>query len=296
MENAVQEANAAILEGNKSADWLFKSDQVRLYTVTPFRESGYGVPSFGSRVFTANRPLWSLCHEIGQIQLRVMNDVDARRLAYPSINTVMRLGKALNRAFAVLGGRAKDSEDLRIDGGKGSPVPLAWLMHPVPYFNGDLVRNNWLTQYNELCMFALANAMQHNDNEMALTITRECANAVLIYFQEMKFLVGGELLGMSQEVLKAQGFVFNSEAYAGYEDIASRTLSLEDIDAGTDARVGFTESDLKPLLTGIPSNLIIPNLSLFPVGAYDNLTDAATLQGTGIIDEKPEGEAIQPIV
>lgn len=266
--NPISAANEKI--ASTAPDWFFKTDQVRLYTITPFKEAGFGVPSFGSRCFTANRPLWSLAHEIGQIQLLVMSNVDARRSAYPSLNTVMRICKAINRVFTVLLGRMKTSADLRLDEGKGSPVPLAWLMHPVPYFNGDFVRNAWLQQYNELTMIALANLMQHNDNELSLTITAECAQALLNYFQEIKFLIGGELLGMTKATLTPQTYVFDDASFAGYATIASRVTSLEVVDAGTDARAGFTENDLKPLFTGIPSDLILPNLGLFPVVPTDN--------------------------
>lgn len=267
-QTATQIANQEIAAN--AEEWFFRTDQVRLYTVTPFQEAGFGVPSFGTRVFTANRPLYSLASEIGKTQLDVMCNVDARRMAYPSPNTVRKIGKAINRAFSVLLGREKSSDDLRLDGGKGSPMPLPWLMHPVPYFNGDFVRNNWLAQYNELTMFALANLMQHNDNELALTITTECSQQVLAYFQEIKYLLGGELLGLSKTVLQDRTFQFTEESYAGYATIAERTMSYENIDVGVDARAGFTEWDLRKLLQGIPSNLILPNLGLYPIGPHDS--------------------------
>lgn len=280
-------------------EWFFRTDQVRIYTVSPFKEAGFGVPSFGTRVFTANRPLYSLASEIGKTQLVVMCDVDARRMGYPSMNTIQRIGKALNRAFSVLLGREKSSEELRLDGGKGSPMPLPWLMHPVPYFNGDFVRNAWLSQYNELTMFALANLMQHNDNELALTITTECAQQVLNYFQEIKFLLGGELLGISRETLAPREFQFNEAAYAGYADIAQRTMSFENIDSGVDARAGFTEWDLRPLLQGIPSNLILPNLGLYPIGPHDSYSEPTGNLGIDDVAAQATqapGEAIKPVV
>lgn len=70
------------------------------------------------------------------------------------------------------------------------------MIHPVPYFNVDqpLVRNRWLREYNQLTMIALANAMQHSDNNIPLTITSEFAAAVWQYFKRLQVLIATELL------------------------------------------------------------------------------------------------------
>lgn len=275
----------------------FGSDQVLLYNVEPWNKLGFGVANFGRIVQTVNQPMHALADEIGKLQLFVMTRIDASREQYPSRNTVERLGKMLNRVFRVLNGRQKSAATLRVEEGHGTPAAQPWTLHPVPYFTGPIVRNPWLKQYNQLTMLALTNIYQHTDNNLALTITQEMASDILLYFQEMKLLLGMELLNIPAAELSATAFEFTDAHYAAYKP-EQAIVRIEAIDTPGDVASRFTEEDLQPLLRGIPSSLIIPNLAKYPVGPLDNTFKGAkgepTKDPAAVGTEG--GEAVKPIV
>ncbi len=278
----------------------FGTDQVLLYNVPPWNDLGFGVPNFGKQLMTVNQPMQSLHDEMGQLQLSIMSHVDATRRQYPSMNTIQRLGKMLNRAFSVLGGRKKLSNELRTEEMHGSPTPMPWQMHPVPFFPGPIVRNGWLSQYNRLCMLALTNIMQHSDNNLSLTVTQEMAADVLQYFQEIKLLLGMELLQIPKETLLPEEFRFGPEHYAAYKP-EEVTIRVESLDNAGDVSARYTEEDLAPLLTGIPSNLIVPLLAKYPVAPVDTGYAGAPGEpmepGTGTLGVNGgTGTAVQPII
>jgi len=253
----------------------FGTDQVLAYNVQPWVKLGFGVPNFSENHSTVNKPIWRLADEIGKLQLFIMTHVDAARTRPPSRNTIERLGKMMNRINSVLLGRGRNYNELRLEEGHGAPSPAPWNIHPVPYFQSEIVRNHWLQEYNELTMMALTNIYQHSDNNLALTITQELASDVWSYFREVKMLLGRELIGISSEsgltedLLKAEDFQFQPQHYAAYHP-ERVTVRIESLDGPGEITARFTEDDLRPFLIGIPANLIIPNLAKYPIGPVDD--------------------------
>lgn len=268
------------------AGTLFGSDRTLLYNVTPWNKFGFGVPNFGDNIGTRSTPIHGLVDEIGQAQLFIMSHIDAQRKQPPSRNTIERLGKLVNRVQSVLVGRMKDYKDMRIEEGHASAEPSIWLIHPVPFFDSSIVRNRWLKEYNRLTMIALTNSMQHSDNNLALTITSTFARQIWQYFAEIKLLMGSELLKVDLAALKDDAFIFTKEHYDLYDPEAV-TLNIEALDSPGQIFSTLTEDDLRPLLNGIPANLIAPNLVQYPVGPLpdssglsgEDLTPAASLVG-----------------
>ena len=125
----------------------FGTDQVLLYDVDPWGKLGFGVPSFGDNLRTQNLPWWRLAREIAQTQLGVMCHVDAMREQYPSINTLQRIGKILNRIKTVLLNRARSANELRLEPGHSTPTPYVWVVCPVPFSLAALfrTRTSWNT-------------------------------------------------------------------------------------------------------------------------------------------------------
>lgn len=276
----------------------FGTDQVLLYNVEPWSQLGFGVANFGDNPFTQNAPLHGLADEIGVVQLFVMTHIDATRRQYPSRNTVERLGKILNRIQSVLVNRSKAANTMRLEGGHGAPTAIPWTIHPVPYFQGPIVNNRWLREYNNLTMIALTNIYQHSDNNLELTITEELAGDVWAYFREIRRLLAGELLGLLPAVYDTDTFKFLPEHYAAYKP-QEQIVRIEAIDDPGKVRERFTEDDLQVFLRGIPANIIIPNLAKYPVTKWDNFggapgadqTPSNPTQGTS-----GNNNALQPIV
>lgn len=276
---------------------MFGTDQVLLYNVKPWNELGFGVANFGDNPFTQNAPLHGLADEIGVVQLYVMTHIDAARRQYPSRNTIERLGKILNRIQSVLINRSKSANSMRLEGGHGVPSAMPWNVHPVPYFQGPIVNNRWLREYNNLTMIALTNIYQHSDNNLELTITEELAGDIWAYFAEIRRLVAGELLGLAPAVYGKDDFRFGPEHYEAYrpQDLIVRVESIDDPGR---VRERFTEDDISPFLRGIPANMIVPNLAKYPTTQFDSFTGATgaeeiTKPAVGTTGDQP---ALKPIV
>jgi len=250
-------------------DRPFGSDRPLLYDVDPWNKLGFAVPNFRNVLNTANLSIWRLADEIGKAQLRICTHIDAQRTQYPSINTVQRIGKVLNRIKSVLSTRQKTSIDPRVEEEHARSDGKPWNLHPVPFFTSDYMQNGWIQEYNRLTMIGLTNIYQHSDNNMALTITEEFASHVWQYFREISILVGTELLGLPQATVVADAFMFDDAAYAGYETIADRTLSFEPLDSPGPVMSTADELDLHPFFVGIPANLALTRLSEYPVGPGD---------------------------
>lgn len=274
----------------------FGTDQVLLYDVDPWGKLGFGVPNFGDNMRTQNMPWWRLATEIGKTQLGIMTHIDAKREQYISMNTIQRLAKILNRIKTVLLNRSTPANVLRLEPGHSTPTPFVWLIHPVPYFPGNVVKNSFLMEYNALCMVALTNIYQHSDNNVALEITAEGSSDVWQYFRRVVSLVAGELLLIPRSEYSKDEFLFTEAHYAGYNPAAfmPRNESLA-TPVGTDT--GYTEDDLRPLQTGIPADIIAPLLSRYPVTPLD----ARPNQPQGNPIQEPDlpgtdGSALSPII
>lgn len=247
-------------------DRPFGNDRPLLYDVEPWNTLGFAVANFSRISSTKNQAIWRLADEIGKCQLLITTHIDAQRTQFPSMNTIMRMGKMINRIKAVLANRQKGPGDLRLEETHASAASNPWNIHPVPFFNSDFMQNTWISEYNRLTMIGLTNIYQHSDNNLALTITEAFATHAWAYFKEVAILLGTELLNLTAEAVTADGFQFDDAAYAGYDDIDDRVPSFEALDGPGPILATPDELDLKPFFIGIPANMIITSLAEFPTG------------------------------
>jgi len=276
-----------------SNGYTFVSDRALLYDVEPWNRLGFGVPNFGDNVGTKSVPIWNLADYVAKAQLFIMTHIDAQRMQPPSRNTVERLGKLVNRVNSVLGGRMKEYSDLRLEEQHASAELRIWNIHPAPYFRSAIVRNHWLTEYNELCMVGLTNIYQHSDNALSLTITQAFAQDVWKYFREIKLLLGSELLLVPAEQLAADAFIFTDEHYDAYKpDLV--TLNFEALDTPGPIQSTSTEDDLRPLFEGIPANVLAPKLRQYPVGEDLTGLSGAALPAEASAVGTEDGSAVAP--
>lgn len=279
------------------AGTTFGTDQVLLYDVDPWNKLGFGVANFGDNLKTQNIVWWRLASEIGKTQLGIMTHIDARREQYPSVNTLMRMGKILNRIKTVLLSRQRSAADIRLEPGHMTPAPMDWMIHPVPYFSGSVVVNPWLLEYNHLCMYALTNIFQNSDNNLALEMTAESSSDIWQYFKRVTELIAGELLLLPRATFGADDFLFTDELFSKYNPTSFLPRN-EALSQPVSNDTGFTEDDLRPLKNGIPANQILPLLARYSVSKYDN--NPPQIQGNVIqepaIPGTANGSALDPVI
>ncbi|HJT31060.1 MAG TPA: hypothetical protein VJ783_03260 [Pirellulales bacterium] len=305
---------------------IYDNARPLLYNVSPWNGLGFGVPNFGRQITTLNLPIWRLADDVATNQLAIMTSADAKRQQYPSVNTIMALARLVNRAQAVLAGRQKQPNDVRLSPLHATPDLLLWNIHPVPYFTGPMVRNAWLREFNSLCMVALTNIYRHSDNDEALTVTSDFASQIWPYFREIKILVCTELLGMTQAQAEDDTQPMPAGPYNGPGTQNATTVTLTPTGPSAanataptynpPATVVNTErlftpgalqslpgtDDLLPFTVGIPANLIVPNLVQYPVGPIPGETGLAgemtpgyaALAGLAAISQGPGGSMGAP--
>lgn len=244
---------------------MFGTDRVMLYNVEPWASLGFGVPNFGENVGTLNNAIAGLVDEIGKSQLYIMLSSDAMRWKPPSPNTVQRIAKLVTRVQTVLGGRSTAYNILRTESGHATPAAEIFRIHPVPYFDSDILRNRWLKEYNNLVMVGLANLMQHSDSNIPLTITQDLAQDVFIWFKRIRVLLATELLLIDPVVASADNFVFTQAHFDAYDPMRT-IMNMEAFDTPGPIFGLPTEDDVRPLFVGIPANQIAPLLTQAPLG------------------------------
>lgn len=243
---------------------LFGTDRVLLYDVAPWNQLGFAVANFGDNIGTTNHSIYRLADEIGKVQLYVMTHIDVWRTQPPSVNTVMRIGKLLNRINQVLSARQIDESTQRLEGEHYTATMLPWNIHPVPYFASSFMQNGWLREYNELVMIMLTNMYQHSDNNLPLTITDAFAKQVYQYAREIKIRMGTELLALPRATVEADTFLFTDEIYANYKP-SDLIVNTEAINSPGPMESRPTEDDLRPLAIGIPATDLLGDLKQYPV-------------------------------
>lgn len=243
----------------------FGTDRVMLYNVQPWSDLGFGSPNFGENVGTVNNAVARLVDEVGKTQLFIMMGTDAMRWKAPSRNTIERLAKLLMRVQTILSGRARKNSDLLLEAGHATPDQNIFMIHPCPYFPSEVLRNPWLKEYNNLVMIALANMMQHSDNNLPLNVTEAFAKDVWQWFREIKILLGTELLLLPRSEVEKDEFVFTDAHFSAY-DSSKVIINMEAADTPSNIFGLYTEDDLRPLLVGIPANQIAPLLTQAPIG------------------------------
>jgi hypothetical protein len=261
---------------------IFGNNRVLLYNVSPWNALGFGVPNFGNVIGTLNHPIWRFVDEVGRDQLFIMTRPDAQLSQPPTADTVVRICKLVNRAQVILANRQKDPMAGQLSAGKAQMNQKIWNIHPVPYFDGPMLTNSWLKEYNNLVMVALMNAMQHSDNGRALAITQAFAQQIWQYFREIKILVGSELLtGLDPAILTDDTKMLPAALPLTSYNPSAVVVNTEDLQSPPNPFSQPTNMDLHPFYNGIPANLIIPNLVQYPVGSISTLTGAS---GTTIQD------------
>lgn len=258
---------------------MFGTDRTLLFNVQPWAGLGFGVPNFGENVDTINSALAGLVDEIGKAQLYIMLSNDAMRWKPPSRNTIERLAKLITRVQTVLGGRQQAYNELRLEGIHASPAVEIFTIHPCPFFTSDILRNRWLKEYNNYVMIALSNLMQHSDNQVPLTVTKELAEQVFQWFKTIRVLMATELLLIDSKTAAADDFVFTQAMFDAYDPMKVVT-DFEAMDTPGNLRGLPTEDDVRPLFVGYPANVIKASLVQAPQAAGDRLAGEIPAAGT----------------
>ena len=239
----------------------FRTDQALWYNVGVWGELGYAVPNFGDDTETLNSGIHYLTEVMARNLSAVMHHPDVDLRTPPSINTLIRVHKLVNRARSILAARAVASGTPNMEPAHSSPAPEVFIIYPVPYFK---VRNKWLKEWCGLILNALCEAYQHTENRKAFEISEEFASRIGQYIRRVYKLMATELFNVPLEEAVKDTFVLTDAQLAAYNPSAFFT-STELIDVVPTLSLVPTEDDLQFLTSGIPATMLL-NLQRYPGG------------------------------
>lgn len=256
---------------------IFKNDQILWYRNGVWGQLGYAVPNFELGAQTQNQTIQYLVYAMGRNLTGVMHSPDADLRVPPSINTLTRIQKLIDRARAIIGGRAVAPGTPNMEAVHVQPGAMDHLIFPVPYFN---VRNQWLKEYAGLILAAIAEAIQHTENRQPFEISTTFAGVVSQYLQRVYVRMATELLRLDPAKATVAGFVIQPADLAGYNPPAWFSQT-EMVDVTPPIVQLPTDVDLQVLTDGIPARQLV-GLSKWPTGeAYDPMAGSTvTAQGT----------------
>jgi hypothetical protein len=264
---------------------VFGNNRVLLFAVDPWSGLGFGAPNPGDSFFSQNMPIVNLVDEIGKCQLMLMLDVTARGWQPPNVDVARKMAAMYNRVASVLALQMKLEGQTQLPLGKADQSARPFMIHPVPYFDGPMVVNPWMRDWNELVMVALINMMQHSSNNRGLVVTQQFASEILPFFKAIAVKLATELCdGFTPDQVLADGFLFDlSDAGpftpAKYKP-SQKVINMELISTAGPIMNVPTIRDCSELVTGIAANLILPLLKQYPLGPVPGATG---LQGNPLL-------------
>jgi hypothetical protein len=225
----------------------FGTDEVLWYRVGAWGDLGYAVPNFGQNPMTLNSAIAQLVQVTGRNLSAVMHADDADLRTPPSINTLLKVHKLVNRARTILAGRAVPANKPRFEAQHVTPAPLAFLIYPVPYFK---VRNSWLKEWCGYVLQAISEMCQHTENRLEYEFSTAFAGTVGQYLQRVLVLMATELFGVARAEAEKPDFALSDAQLAGYDPTKFFTAT-ELIDTAPRFSQIPTEDDLTVLTDGI---------------------------------------------
>ena len=242
----------------------FGNDGPRHWNNGMFGQLGYAVPWWGDNHSTISQPIHRFTDVIGKNLLGVMTMSDARVSRPPQRECLETIAKLCYRGRDVLNTRLIRFSDKRtFRPGHATPIPRAFLIHPVPFF---LVKNDWLREYCELTLLMLSEAMQHSANDLETEITEEFAGRMGEFLQRILVLISVELLDVAKDDALDPAFTITDQQWQAYNPLKKITV-FEALDTPSVTHHIPTEDDLKLLRQGIPTVSFNPaHIQQWPLG------------------------------
>lgn len=267
----------------------FGTDEILWYNVGNWGSLGYGAPNFGQNAMTLNSAISQLVQVVGRNLSAVMHSDDVDLRTPPSINTLMKVNKLVNRARTILAGRAVPPSKPRFEAQHVTPAPIAFLVYPVPYFQ---VRNGWLKEWCGYALQAISEMMQHTENRLEYEISTAFAGTIGQYLQRIYVLMATELFGIDRATAEAPTFVLTDAMLASY-DPSKFFTATELIDTPPLPSTIPTENDLSVLTDGIPAT-VITGLARWPINSPNPTATAGAVPTAGGTTASPTSTVTVP--
>lgn len=240
----------------------FGTDEHLWYNNGIFGQLGYAVPNFGNDPSTLNSGIFDLVDIMGKNLFAIMKSDDADMTVPPSINTMVRVHRLINRARTIMANRARPLATPELEGVHVTPAEHVFLIYPIPFFK---VRNRFLREVANYGMFAISEAIQHTENRKSFDYTTQFSGLIGQYLQRVYRTMATEFFGVPLADANKPDFTLTDAQLAAY-DPSKYFTPTEMVDTVPKFANVPTEDDLVVLATGIPATQLV-GLAKYPGGA-----------------------------
>ena len=236
--------------------WLWYGEHI-----PSLAKKGLVVPNPSSRLHTQNVKIAEFFRMTMQAVQAFMLTTDARRIASISVETAVDIHSAVKAAILYLESRVSEPNAKMTEPPSSNVNYSTWIMYPVPMYGADIVNNN-LRQYATAMMFALTEAMQHEDNKWNNTITRDFVDKTSRWLRQVYTQLAVDFFNVSPDVAGKKEFVITDELINQYNPPSIKVLSPWQLP--TDPELMFTNDQLVAITRGIPATSLPANMRPWP--------------------------------
>lgn len=178
----------------------FRSDAILFYNVGKWGERGYGIPHPGPNTVTINSEIGKFIRDGGRLVSVTMHRPDAYLTKAPSLNAIKEMVQFINRARAVISGRAVQENEERPEMTNVQSPREPLIVFPCPYHK---VSNPLMREFCKTAFMCMSELMQDGNNVFAYGIAAELANRALSHVYEFQQNMAGEYFyGLTPEQIK----------------------------------------------------------------------------------------------
>ena len=242
------------------------TNSIKWYDNGRFGEIGYGSPYLAyNKYYSNNVSLRNFVNKGGELLFAIMHQPDVLTATPPTLFFLKSLGKSIDRMRSTLASNTTPTGTVENRTVGIAPNPEPFMVYPVPYWR---VRNRWVKQWATYCMYALSEAMKHQDNVYSLAIHPDLTGIINMYLNLIYKQIAIEFLKVPQADTEKPDFVITDAMYASYVPDSVFLLS-ERVDTGAPLSWNLSTEDLAVISQGVPANLLAPFLKDWPVTYVD---------------------------
>lgn len=249
---------------------------LRYYNVGEWAKYYLAFPNYGKKGKSANRHCLDFAVEIQRYAQSLCRQPEVVLPRAPEKATVRSLIKLIRRANSLIGSRLILDNDDRKQLDYNDPAFESFFILPVPLWSIQSQKlRGWAVQALRICQ----TIMHHGDNQFQSGYTEKFRDDVWPAFRDIQREIAVELLGLSDETVRAPGFLLDEDTHLANYNPEAYDVSTEQW--WTPSGIPRLSMDGWQMMTqGIPTDSV-PPCPEFPMSSLI-LGAGGTGDGTGI--------------
>lgn len=249
---------------------------LRYYNVGQWANKYLAFPNYGKRGKSANRHCRDLAAEMQRYVQSLCRGPEVSLPRAPEKATVRSLIRLIRRCNTVIGSRLIRVNDDRQELDYNDPAFESHFIFPAPLWN---IQNAKLRGWAIQALKIVQTIMHHGDNMFQSGYTEKFRDEVWPAVREIQREIAIELLGLSDETVRAEGFLLDETVHLATYDPEAYEVSTEEWWTPTGVS-RLSMDDWQIMTQGIPTD-IVPACPEYPMSSLI-LAAGGTGDGQGI--------------